>query len=127
MLEKIVYQIGEGGEIVKTWESVKQIAFLLKLNRQTFNQALRDGCRANGYWWIYKHQWDKGERIKMKNQIRNVPLLAYKDGNFLGEFKNSVEASKKLKLSASNIRLVANPKHPKKDLKGYIFKHKPQK
>jgi len=121
-----ILQISSGFKIVEIWESVKQISTVLRKNRTAFDQSLRDKYRAHGYWWIYQHEWDQGVRPNKEKQIRRKPIYAYKNRKFIGAYQHSVEAAKELNLSACNIRLVADPNHSKKILKGYTFNYKPK-
>lgn len=123
--ERLIYQVNENLEIIGTWKSVKDInksADFCYITRSSFDQALRKLIRGAGYYWIFKHQWDRGVRPNLNKQKRNIRVYAYKEGTgFMGRFKNSVEVSDILDISVSNVREVLWGH--KKIHKGYSFSY----
>jgi len=143
--ERLLYQIDERSKIVKSWRSVKDIVenFVpsnpdIHLNRSAFDQALRTGYKAHGYFWIFKHEWKQGRRPDLGKQVRNKKIYAYqvknfdskkeiskqkKNATFVGRFFNAVQASDILDLSVSNVRCVLRGQ--KKIHKGHYFSFEP--
>lgn len=148
-MDKKIYQVDDNGEIVGTWDDVKQICTNLDpdqtIQRPGFDNALRKKIKCRGYFWIWKHEWENGIRPDHSKQIRNIPVYAYSPEDkeelrrseyrdykvdfdkmeFLGKFDNAVECANKLKISVSNIREVL--KGNKILHKGYYFSFAPLK
>lgn len=134
---KEIYQIGDNGEILNTYPSVKAICEDSEQMRESYDQALKKNwMKAHGYFWIYKHQYDEGVRPDFSRQKRNIKIYAYEyleyDSEkkpteqgleFIDRFYNAVECSKFLSISVSNIRKVLN--QIKNYHKGYYFTYVP--
>lgn len=100
------------------------------LNYQCFNQAVKKGFKSHGFFWMLKVDYEKfllGEyEPKGGKSIRNLTIYAYKpkedipkrlfkefshlenEMEFVGRYRNAVDASTKLKVSVSNVRSVLN-------------------
>jgi len=136
-----ICQIDEEGNWVADFYNVKEIAEIFASSRTRFDQALRLGFKAHGFFWMFKSDWDAGRRPDLTKQHRNIEIYVYNPYifrsplrkspdkfiwnrfEFIGRYANAVEAAKALDISVSNIRLVAQRKQ--EIHKGYWFNFSP--
>jgi hypothetical protein len=148
-VEGNILQLDEYGNIIKAWTSSQQIAQELDPNRvlnyQAFDQALKKGYKSHGSFWMFKADYEAGERPNIVRQIRNVIVFAYKlkkelrrhqyndetveinlfeDCEFVGKFKNAVHCGVFLDVSISNIRCVLK-RNNKRIHRGFFFSYFP--
>lgn len=139
MSQKLILQIKEISQeeqIYETkgkWNSTKEISDAFKVEYQDFDQALRVGYKAQGYFWVYEDKWNRGWRPDPDRQIRNIQIYAYRPIDilkgiepdnlyYIGRFKNAVECGKSLEISVARIRIVAKGELPVH--KKYHFSYK---
>lgn len=110
-----IYQIDNHLEIIEKFDSVTEIVNKFQKPRESFDQALRIGYKAFGFFWFWEKDWNKGLRPDFNRQQRNVTTYVYKyseDYNpnsekvFIGRYKSAVVAADDLNISVSNIREV---------------------
>ena len=84
------------------------------------------GGRANLVRNRLANGWTLADALTTKaskfNQKSSMPIIAFKNGTVVGQYKSQREAARSLKLGQGNIRNVLDKNHPAKSTRGYTFK-----
>ena len=116
-LGKYVEQYDLNGNLIKVWDSVKEIYLTTEFKNDGINQCskgLRDSYK--GYRWKI---CDK-DNIKINAITKAKPVLQYDlTGKFIKEFESSFDVQRQLGFSSSQIRACCRGEY--KTSKGYIW------
>lgn len=92
------------GELVKEWESSKQIERELGYSQGNIIKCCK---RYKNYSHVGGYKWQYADPSQQRKYNRPVAALT-KDGEFVAEYKNAAEAARSLKIRASLIRYCLN-------------------
>ena len=110
--------------VVKEWDGFPQeVADAMVCRRSDIDQALRTQGMTQGYWWMWKKDWDTGMRPDPRRRNKYLKVWVYdSDFNLLGEYSGAAEVSRYYGIAGSNIRLTCEGK--KLFIKNYYFSYK---
>lgn len=105
---KTIYQFDLLGNPIKTWDSIKEITNYYGCNKDRISMCIKDKRSFNNYYWSECNNIDINEYRLSSREI----IFQYDDsGNFLNQFNNAEEASKKLNLDRNLISIALYEKH----------------
>ena len=110
--------------VVKEWDGFPQeVADAMVCRRSDIDQALRTQGMTQGYWWMWKKDWDTGMRPDPRRRNKYLKVWVYdSDFNLLGEYSGAAEVSRYYGIAGSNIRLTCEGK--KLFIKNFYFSYK---
>jgi len=144
-----IVQLDEDFNILKIWNTKREIADFYRKKIQGVELAIRNSCRFQGFYWVIKVLYEKEGLRPSLTEKRNTQIYTYdppieilenywnfkisdfwKDEwkskfRFIGRFSNSVSASHSLDLSVTNIRRCAKEEEGIILHKGYFFSFNP--
>lgn len=100
ILSKTIYQFDLKGNLIKTWDSIKDITNYYKINKDRIAMCIKDKRSFNNFFWSDK------ENINIKEfrlSDRGYVYQYNKDGKLLNIFKNASEAALKLDITRNAI------------------------
>jgi hypothetical protein len=114
---KRIYQFDINGNILKTWNSIKEITKYYNCNKDRITMCIKDKRSFNNNYW------SETEIINIDEyhlSAREAVFQYNSDGILLNSFKNVTEAAQKLDLDKQAINCAIYGKHR---CSGYYFLH----
>ncbi len=113
---KVVYQFNNEFELIKSWNSLKEITSFFSVGCPTVSTAIKNQTRVKGYYFSFENEFSKIYKSQGKK------CYVYKiSGEFFAEYKSVTEASRILNIHRSDLSDCLNGRQ--KSAKGYLISY----
>lgn len=119
---KRIKQYTKDGNFIKEWDSARKASFALKIDNSMITECCKRKRKSAGNY-IWKYSIDEEIPTFESNREKKI-IMMDKLGNYIREFASIKEASKELKINASNISGCCLNRYGFKTAGGYKWSYK---